>query len=228
MYIFDKTLLVGSPNVSRHSQHTLVEGGLLCRDSDVLTQARGLIKSLQEEPVTPGYIKLCKKLYKPPKISTPKKNTKSSTHSRLWIISTVPVEFSDQENHLCRAEEKKASKKLKDTRKFEVNSIRWMGKSRFTEHVMEGDLIVTIHTERNVTKVSPTSRVIQITKYRSFDRKKRPRMFIHIEEPKRPKLLSWHDFKKEVVKAGLQSISSNPIREIRSRKVKSAILGLWS
>ena len=230
VYIFDKTLVVGSANVSRHSRHSLIEAGLLCRDRDMLTQARGFVKSLQVEPVTPGYVKLCKKRYRTPKIHDFKNRHPDTRlpHSRLWVIGTVPTNFSGQENRLCWDGEKKASKKLKNARKFEVNSICWPGKSRLTEHVMEGDLIVSIHTEGKSIKVFPPSRVLLTKKYRSFDHQKQPRMFIHIEEPKNPKLLGWRNVKDAVVKAGLRSISSNSIREIRSSELKHVILGLWS
>jgi hypothetical protein len=229
VYLFDKTLIVGSSNVSQHSKYDLIEVGLLSRDKDTLTQARGLIKSLQVEPITPEYIKLCKKLYNPPRIryAKRKKGTTAPRHSRLWVTGVTSVEWSEKENELCETEERNASKKLKDARKFEINSIRWGGRSRFTEVAKEGDLIVQIWSDRNV-KVWPPCRIVQITRYRSFDRWKRPRMFVHIEAPIHPKRLSWPVFRNTVVGAGYRNISQNSVCEIRSHEVAHAILGLWS
>lgn len=232
VYIFDRTLIVGSANVSQHSRYGLVEAGLLCQDSDVLTQTLGWIRSLQVEPITMGYVEFCKTLYNPLKTrydtKRKRKYTTTPTHYSLWVLSVSPVDFSDREDRLCEAEREKASKKLKDARKFEVSSIRWTGKSHITEHIREGDLVVQIWNERGKTEVYPPSRVIHITKYQSFDRKKIPRILIHIEEPKHPRLLSWRQFKKKVVNAGLRRISRNSKREIRSLAIKHTILGLWS
>lgn len=62
MYIFDRTLLVGSANVSLNSKNNLLEAGLICQDNPIVTQARGWMKSLQTETVTPEYINLCKSI----------------------------------------------------------------------------------------------------------------------------------------------------------------------
>jgi len=232
VYIFDKTLIVGSANVSQHSKYDLIEVGLLCRDSDVLIRTLGLIRSLQVEPVTLEYIKLCKKLYNPPKIPHDKRRKRRGAitpeHSRLWVLSVRSTDFSEKENRLCETERKKASNKLKDTRKFETSSIRWTGKSHFTECVREGDLVVQIWKERSKIEVYPPSRVLRITRYESFDRRKTRRMFIHVEQSKHPRLLSWRQFRNKVSKTGLRRISPNSKREIRSRKIAHLVLGLWS
>jgi hypothetical protein len=225
LYVFDKTLVVGSANVSRRSQQDLVEVGLLCKDKHVLTQARGWVKSLQQgPPVTPGYIRLCKRIYKPPKFPP----GPPPAHSRLWVVGVRPVDLPEQEERLFETEEKKVSKKLKDVKKFEVAWIRWIGKSRFVECAREGDQVVQIGEEGKNVKVYPPERIVGIRRYKSFNRWKRPRTFTFLEEPKRPRLLRWTDFKKEVTKAGLSRILPYSTREIRSQEVKNAILGLWS
>jgi len=116
-YVFDNTLIVGSANVSQHSRINLIEAGLLCKDTDVIVQMIGWIKSLQTEPITPEYIKQCKKVYEPPKMrfsASKKKGVGIPQHSRLWILSVSPTDYSDQEKSLCRIKEKEATKRIKD------------------------------------------------------------------------------------------------------------------
>jgi hypothetical protein len=204
----------------------------MCKDQAVLTQALGLIRSLQAELVTPKYVKLCKALYKSPKLwgGTKKKRKHFPTplRSRLWLLSISPVALSEEEEKLCHAGEKRASKKIKDTRKFEINSIRWTGKSRIPISITEGDLVVQIWDDKKKKKVYPPSRVVQLTRFQSFDERKSPMMFIHIEEPSHPRLMSWPAFKVKMEKAGVGNIGRNPQREIRSVQAVHTILGLWS
>lgn len=228
VYVFDKNFIVGSANVSRHSQQGLIEAGLLCSDRDALTQARGLVKSLMVESVTPGYVKRCKRLYKPPKIhyNVERKQKKAIPpgHPPLWVVGVVTVNLSEQEERLRDTEQRKAEKKLKDARKYIVETIRWDGNPRFKE----GDLLVQTLKDGNVKEVYPPSRILRITPYKSFDNRKWPRTLVLIEEPKCPKPLRWQDFKNAVVRAGIRRISPNSQRQIRSPEVAHKILGLWS
>lgn len=232
IYVFDATLLIGSANVSQHSKNNLIEAGLMCRDKAVLTQALGLIRSLQAEPATPKYIELCRKLYEPPRpwrdTKKKRKHFPTPLHSRLWLLSISPVDLSEEEEALCHDGEERASKKIKDTRKFDLSSIRWTGKSGISRCIKEGDLVVQIWNDKKKRKVYPPSRVVQLTHFQSFDERKSPMMFIHIEEPSHPSLMSWPAFKEKVEKAGVGNIGRNPQREIRSVQAVHTILGLWS
>ncbi|MDO8127802.1 MAG: phospholipase D family protein [Candidatus Brocadiales bacterium] len=232
VYVLGDKLIVGSANVSQRSRHTLLEAGLLCQNRDVLTLARGWVKSLMLEPVTSGYLKLCKKWYRPPKISKGGPGETETpevppSYPSLWVISVKPCQFSEQEERLIRVAEVKASKKLKDPGKFEVESIRYIGKNNFTENAKEGDLVVEIWKDGNKRKVYPPSRILRITRYRSFDHRKLPRMFSHIEMSKGSQTIPWRDFRKRVARVGLRHISPFCVRRIRNQDVRSLILGLW-
>lgn len=233
VYVFDRAAIIASANVSRHSCKSLVEAGLLCRDRDVVAQVRGFVKSLQVDPVSPEYVKRCKRFYRPPKMQHSGKRTRTGKitpqHSRLWLVGVYPDERPKEEERLCQTREKLASKKLKDTWKFQVESVRWttLG-SRLTKEVGEGDLFISIWCNGKEMSVYPPARVLRITHYKSFDRKKLPRMFIHIEEPKRPRVLRWRKFKNALVKVGLGRVGRHSEREVRSAEAVHAILGLWS
>lgn len=67
-YIFDKTLIIASANVSRRSKTSLVESGLLCRSKEAVARACNWIRRLHFKPVTQKYVEHCKELYRPPRV----------------------------------------------------------------------------------------------------------------------------------------------------------------
>jgi hypothetical protein len=234
LYVFDTALIVGSANVSQHSQHGLIEVGLLCRNRDLLTQARGLIKSLQVEPVTPEYVKFCQRIYNPPKKPLGRSGKRKGNvpmYSPLWVVGVWPLDdddLSEQEKQLDETERKKATKKLRYPRKYEINLVRWTGKSTFGRKVRKGDLVVQVFHEGKKKAVCPPSRVVHTKRYLTVDRGKTPRVLVYLEEPKSLPSLAWQTFKIKTARSGLRHISSNPEREIRSQESRHMILGLWN
>ena len=112
LYIFDKTLITGSANISRHSQEYLVEAGILCQNNNkVLKQALKFIDWLKREPVTPKFLNLRKRQYSPPKFF-PKLKSKSeriTVSPSLWVIGVEPLDkLSKWEEHLYELEKRKA------------------------------------------------------------------------------------------------------------------------
>jgi len=232
VYVFDNAVIIGSANVSKHSAESLVEAGLLCTDRQAVTQARGFVRSLQVEPVSLKYARQCQRIYKPPAhgVARGKHHRLASTpsHSRLWLVSVHPAEFTDQEDALCSREHKKAAKKLKNTREYEVNSIKWCNPgSGLAKEVKFGDLFVQVWSENGTTSIYPPARVLRTTPYRSFDRSHRPRLLIHIEEKKNPNAVSVQRFLKTTRPFGLTRRQQLRTREVRSAEMAHAILGLW-
>jgi hypothetical protein len=232
VYVYDNAAIIGSANVSRHSAEDLVEAGLLCTDQQAVSQARGFVRSLQVEPISLKYARKCQGLYNPPSRGAGRqkrrKRSVTPTHSRLWLVGVSPVEFSGMEDALCEKEEQRAAKKLKSGRRYEVKSIRWIGRrSRFTKEVKQGDLLVQIWNEGRKARVYPPSRVLRITHYRSFDRTRKPRMFVHVEEEKHPKTVDFKRFVKVAKPVGLTRLNSYSEREVQPAEAVHAILGLW-
>lgn len=228
VYIFDRTAIISSGNLSHHSQSTLVEAGVVTREPSVLKTARGFIKSIQVERVSPEYLKLCKKSYKPPRFAggtANKRRTKKvvPTYSRLWISGISDVDFSKQEELISEREAKKALKEVKDKRRYEVNSVRWTGDSHFTRLARKGDLLLQLYHN----KAYPPARIARIFKYQLPNRKQ-TRFLILVEDEKNPKLFSWSAFKKTLSQVGLGKLTSRSTREVKSPTASHSILGMWS
>jgi len=228
VYVLGKTLIVASANVSQHSKSSLIEAALLCQDREMLNQARGWLRDHQFKTVNQDYVEFCKRIYRPPPyggIKRRRRETETPMHSRLWIIGVTEEYFSEREMRLCSIGKKKAEKELKDRRAFRVDSIS-VSKSELTESAAKGHWVVQILGDESPREVCPPSRIIGFKRYRN-DRK-RPRVFIYLEAPKRQKRLPWLDFRKAVAKVGLRHIGLGSQREIRRSEQRRKILGLWN
>jgi hypothetical protein len=233
IYVLGNTVIIGSANLSKHSQMRLIESGLLCRDKNVVSSAIGLIKALQVENVTTEYIKLCKKWYKPPQFLSEKKTIGKNTtkvfpkYSRLWVTGVDDTTYSELEEQLNVAEKKKAEKVITDKKKYEAEPLKWYGNSSFTREIKKGDLLIQMYDNGKTVRVYPDSRVIHVKRYKSFDKRKAPRMFIYIESQLHPKTIIWKEFKKVLTAVGLTKLGSGSTREIKSPPAVYRILGLW-
>ncbi len=228
VYLFDKTAVISSGNLSIHSQNALVEAGVVTQEPTVLKSARGFIKSIQVEPITPEYLKLRKQQYRPPEFSdggNHRQHTKEvvPAYSRLWLNGIEDVKLSEEEERISERESEKAVKEIKDKRRHEVNSIRWQGNSPFTRTVQKGDLMILIWNG----KVYPPCRVVRISKKYQLSNIKTPRFFILVEQKKKPKLFRWLAFKKTLSQVGLAKLTPGSTREVKSPTASHMILGLW-
>lgn len=228
VFILDNSAIVASSNLSHRSQDTLVEAGIVTRDPDVVKAARGFIKSIQVEHITPEYLKLCKRLYNTPRFGKgqPRKRNRQKVqpaYSRLWIAGLTNGEFSEEENRIFDRESKKALREVKDTRRYEVNTIQWIGDSKFTRSARKGDLMVQLYHN----KAYPPARIVRITKY-TLPKRKQARFMIFVEDEKKPKLIAWSKFKRGLSQLGLGKLTLNSTREVKSPTASHSILGMWS
>jgi hypothetical protein len=66
VYVFDRTLIIGSPNVSATSKGSLLEAALETEAPQAVRQARAFVRSLMLSRVTPGVAKAAIKDWRPP------------------------------------------------------------------------------------------------------------------------------------------------------------------
>lgn len=228
IYVFDKTAIVGSGNLSNNSLSLLVEAGIITCEKEAVSNALGFIKSIQVEPVTPEYVKLCKKNYRPSGFNGLKKknlNVKGTPiYSRLWLEGTCDAEFTSEEHSFVAKESISAIKKISNKKRYELMPIGWNGKSKFTKYAKEGDQMIRIHNG----KVIPASRIIRIGKKFTPKHKKTQRFFVYIEEEKNPKTIQLNKFALYAKKIGLEKINEESSLEISSPAIVQKILGLWS
>ncbi len=231
IYIFDNAVIVSSANIASRSKSTLVESGLLSRDRNIVTAARGIVRSLQVEPISSERLKRAKKLYKPPRFpntgAKPKRKRPFPTFSRLWIIKTVDdPNQAEYEEILCKKEESQASKRIKDKKLSEIESLRWRGISKFTKSLRVGDHIVQIYNNGKTERVFEASDVGRLTRYRAKNKFKSPRIFIHLEVSKRPHTVMLERFMKLLSQSGFKSVVFRNENEVTAPSLAHTILGI--
>jgi len=231
LYIFDKTLIIGSPNVSKHSQDDLIEAALLCRDNDALTQARSFVKRLQLEPVTRELLRQRKKDYKPPlKVRRPKLATRGPGvlgSSPLWIVGVRVGKLAKGIEEGTEKEEKRLSERI-DKRRFQITFIAFIPQDEFGRGVQKGDQVIQVLHEGKRIHVCPPAGVIEITRRQKFKGVKHPRTIVYLEEQKGSQTLAWTRFRDTLGRFGFGKIGQYPVERIVSPKKKLAVSGLWS
>lgn len=237
VFVCGKTTIVGSTNVSKNSKDCLLEAAVLSDEPSVMFGARGFVKSLAGERVTPGYIKTCKKEYRAPKWgpgrnagngNRGKKKSPKPAHPRLWILRVYPADYTDQENDIHDRGVARATKALPNRRKYDVSSMRWNSDRHFAQEVRLGDQVIQIREDDDgELRVYPPSRVVLIRHYKSSNYRRAPRMLVFFEEPIDAELVGWKDLNAVLRKAGVSRVGKNISREIRDEDTKHKLLGLW-
>lgn len=226
-FVFDNYVVVGSANVSKHSQNNLIEAGLVCEDRGVAAQVKGWMKDLHFEPVTPEYIRFCKRIYTRPRfpVLQNKRGSRSSAEtSRMWLLAIQDTDYSDREEEISDKDVETLMKKFREPGKYKISTVRLPASSTVAKSARVGDLIVQIWTGEKKTKVYPPCRLARKRLLR-----KTSRVFVYLEEPKRSRTRTWKQFKAALRKIkGTNRITENSERPIALNDVRHAILGLWN
>lgn len=158
VYVFDKYAVIGSANLSLHSEQ-LVEAALLTDQPSAVSSARLFIAQLKfgAELVDESFIQRIGEIEVGPRIFNSKVKAKSKRAkdrvSRSWLVGLKPVdqkpeEQSDVEEGIAQAE------KQVSHQDSSVSWIRFRGDSKFRREAQAGDVVVCIWTKDG--KASPT------------------------------------------------------------------------
>lgn len=229
VFVFDNKAIIGSSNASKNSRDNLIEAAVVSTDKSVVTTARGFVASLKGEQISPEYITLCKKKFRPPRRPGGENRgvRTQPAHPRLWVTGVAPANFSDEEQRIADKERELAKKELRSQRLFQVFPVRFGGTDHFAKTVSVGDQIIQLWEEEGKLWAYPPSRVIRLRRYVQRDARKIPHLFVFIEESRSPKLFKWGDFRRVLRKNGVTRISDVMCREITKPELKHTLLGLW-
>lgn len=227
IYLFDKQTVMGSANVSSHSVNHLIEAGILADDKTIRLNAERFIDEHCIEKVEQDYIELCKEHYHPPKNFVSKKNPRTKNAfkgqlSRLWVISTKPIEFSDDDYAVLEKDKAIFEKKISNKRLFELDEIKYSIKDKFITSVKEGDIILEIVKHKVRTQVIPPKRALGVT----FNKAK-GQAYLRVEERKNPVTKSWTNLERQLRKNGIKALTKNSTREIKNENTKRILLNYF-
>jgi hypothetical protein len=231
--VLDNAVIVGSANVSKHSNEILDEAAILTNDPLTVRRAQEFIDRLCTEPVLPEYLEHCKQLYKPPRFG--KGKTKSSrqprvAHAKLRMVNLVEASVPESEIERYEQGEEKAQKLLKDPNRSELSSFLWSYKPKMVDELETGDWIIQTMTYKDKTVlVFPPAQLRFIDHYVRNAESGKERYVFHLEKPKGGQALTWKDFQR-IAKPVLSSlgISKPRTRPIRDVEAADAILRIWT
>jgi hypothetical protein len=139
----------------------------------------------------------------------------------VWLLGIRPTGYPESEKPAFESGEKTATTRLRHSRRYSVESVRWKGKATFER----GALIVQIW-KNGGTKVYPHARLLNIK--RTKTNRNRSVAYLYLEMPKRFKAIRWLQFKDECQRVGLKLSRRIDARHICNRIQTNKILSTMS
>lgn len=234
IYLFGRTAIVCSANVSRTSESVLDEAGIMTSDGVVVRAVRDWFTSRMGEPVTPEWLKRCADAYRPPRggLGAPRVTKgEQRVKRRVWLVRTAHLdEFPEFEKAEFQAGYQEARGRLARPRVYSVYTLRSPMRSRFEREAKTGDLIVEVENEgkrwRPSAAVYPHGKVLnkRVTRTRTGGRV----AYFYIETPTEPRTVQWRELCEECKAAGLALPRSIVAREVRNHRLEDKLLTILS
>lgn len=221
IFLFDKSVIVGSANVSENSEVRLIESGVLTNDPKVIAASGRFIADHCIEKVEQDYLEVCKKNYSPTKYFGSSKKIKSNDKvikklSRLWVLST---RYKNINSDISERAQIKFEDKITNKRVFSTEKITYPPKDKLINEVKEGDIIIEIFNQNERAVVYTPKRALGVT----WNKPKTHKVLI-VEERINPKTKGWKVIESELRKQGIRMITKNTTREIKNENTKRVLL----
>lgn len=229
VFLLGRKSIVGSPNLSTRSANILDEAALMTSDVSVAKRLRQWFAERMNEPLTPEWLSLCEKVYRPPKTESLDRHRKGkrreSAGRSVWLVNVRPTDYPETEKAIFDRGERKAVAELANKRRYEVESIRWVGKGGLASSIRKGDLLVEIWEDpKGHFEVCPHGRLVNIS--RTKTKRAWPVTYLYLEMPRNYRTIKWMRFKRACRDVGLtaQHSGTRRIRDIvQARKILSMV-----
>lgn len=234
-FICDKSLIVGSANISNNSQNVLDEAGSVTNCPQALRRADDFFDKLCTEPVRPEYLKKCLAAYRPPKFKSDKvlkRNSKSQKRvvsAKLWFVGglvrgDVPEKEKEKAEHI----ESQAKKRLIKLNGTTIEYTNYPAKTQYLANIRIGDWVVECIEEADKKRyVSAPSQVIGLESYPRGQGKRR--YLLLREESKIAQEMPLKKFQRFICKIAPRLAIEKPrTSAIKNTEVADAIFSIWT
>lgn len=185
VYVLGKQAFIGSPNVSRTSAGQLIESLIVTKEAKVVADARRFVRGLCLHRLTPEYLKILAKLYRPPKGGAARTKRRLAAPNaflpripQLKITQLCHEDWSDREQEIYEAGLTVAKRRMARKPNSELDNFRCSGSRGFSPN----DVVIQVTDEGNRKfLVSPPGNVIYIRRYRKT---RGQGFFVYLELPK--------------------------------------------
>ena len=233
-FICDRTLLVGSANISNNSQQVLDEAASLTTDKTALRRASDFFDKLCTEPVRPDYLKLCLEAYRPPKFSpTGSKNVprgqKRVIEAKLWFIGGLRYyDIPAAEKERAEAIQGKTASKLRQSKGTHADYLHNSVKPRYFDDIRVGDWIVTCIADSDGQRYVHSPQ--QVLGHESYARGHGKRRYLLLSEaPDRGQPMPLSQFRRHI-RYTVPKLDTERPRTIAITSIETAdsIFSLWT
>jgi hypothetical protein len=224
-----RKVIVGSTNLSQTSFSYLDEAAILTTDATVVNHVRAWFQQRMLEEVSPKWLAVCAKAYRPPKggFGPRGKRTTHSVGHAVWLIGLQLKDYPEDEAAFEERGAAQAKRELSDPSAFVVTPIRWAGESSFLAQMRKGDTVVQImEPDYRSHYVEELARLIGMRKTKS--RRGAVVTYLFLESRKRSKHTPWAKFKRECFAFGLKLKSPGGTRQIKNPAQAAKVLALVS
>ena len=226
----EKSVLVGSANVSKNSRDILDEAAIFTTDPLSIQRSKDFIEQICIEPVLPKYLNECKKLYRPPRITRNQSNQNDNkkrrvVHAKLWILSLHEGSIPESEQTAFDKSEKKAEKLIKN----QATSILENWHSTRPNKVEVGDWVIQCleFDDKNIDVYSP-SRLIFIDEYIRNGKTGAKRYVYHLEAPSNGQEMEWKQFRRVYKSITKKKLEKPRTIGIKDTKIADDLFRLWT
>lgn len=216
VFVLGNLALIGSANVSGNSANVLTECMVEFKNAETVSAARGFVRSLMLEPLSPEYVKYLKTIYKPPKVKGNKNNKRTRKHNgnALWVQKLHEYDFTETEQEAYDIGEEKVKNQITDDEKYQIDSVRYKNNTTLAKKAMIGDIIIRVYEGY----AYPPSRILGFEKS-EVDKS----TVILLEEPVNPKTIKESRFISKMEEYGYD----RKFRQFHKPDQKNIILGIW-
>lgn len=223
VYVFGKTALIGSPNVSRYSADHLVEAALETTHPGQVAACRAFVLRQIGDEVTKERAEWFLPYWRPPKhpaASGPKKKgVVEPHHRRTWVVHVEERAYDEDDERNA----KKGRPIARQRRKKRDALVEFVYEGeRFARDVARDDVVVEVYHEGRSATVQPAAHVLHVQRYRSGRQR---RAVVYLAVPKSQAPVSLSVVRKRLgAAASVMSHAENNSRLVANSRTVHAIL----
>lgn len=169
VYVFGRTAIVGSANVSDLSEHHLIEAGLESSSSDSVRACVKFVRSLMGDTVGLEFARREVRYYRPPQVpfARARRPSRRRPHQTdLVAVALENVEYDETDESASVKARHTASKQIANKEQFRLDDFRLSGGGSVA--VKRGSRVLMCTTYwGKATRVTAPARVLEIRRYRS-------------------------------------------------------------
>jgi len=191
VFILGRSAIIGSSNLSRHSERTLLEAAVETSSPELVRPCREFVEGLRGDEVGPEYARRLMRIYRPPRVNTIGRGPQGARRVRQGDVFAVGLgyfEFDELDEVAERAANRVGRQRVTDPDRFSVESFKWVG--RLPHAFRRGVRILQICTDGGINLVYPPARLLEIRRYASNRGGRRSMVCVEVPKRLRPRSLS--------------------------------------